>query len=240
MLLGRLTLALVVLAGPALAQDPLRPQPPQIVTAAQAEQRVKPDRASITIGVQTRATTAAEAAAQNARKQRAIIDAIKARGVPAEQITTSNFNVSPEQRYREGLPPLTTGFLVSNDVSVDLKVVDQVGPVIDAALASGANQINSLWFGVANPDSARRVALALAVAKARADAEAMARAAGGTLGGLLELTSTEMYVPPIPRPMMAMARMAVADQAQTPIESGEQLIRASVSGRWRFIEAGSP
>jgi uncharacterized protein len=235
----RIAIAGFLLSGSVLAQDPMRPQPPQIVTAAQAEQRVKPDRAFITIGVQTRAPTAADAATLNARKQKAIIDAIKARGVPAEQITTSNFNVTPETRYREGQAPVTTGFLVSNDVSVELRSVETVGSIIDAALGSGANQINSLWFGVANPDSARRIALAAAVAKARADAESMARAAGGSLGGLLELTSMEMHVPPIPRPMAGMGRVAMADMEQTPIEAGEQMIRASVTGRWRFVE-GTP
>src|SRR5258705_13981930 len=97
-------------SGVAGAQDPTRPVVPQIVTSAQGEVRVSPDKATVTIGVQTRAATAAEATAQNSRKQRAVIDAIKARGVPAEQIATSSFNVIPETRYdREGqAAPRTT------------------------------------------------------------------------------------------------------------------------------------
>lgn len=227
-------IAIAVYAGTAFAQEPSHPPVSQIVTSGQAESRVRPDRASIAIGVQTRASTAAEAASQNARKQSAIIEAIRARGVSSDDIATSNFNVSPELRYREGEAPLVTGFTVSNEVDVLVRSVSTVGAVIDASLGAGANQINSLTFTVANADSARRLALAAAVADARADADVMARAAGGSLGALIELTAIEGN-PPMPRPVMAMSRAVAADEASTPIESGQQVIRAEVTARWQFV-----
>ena len=225
----------VVCAASASAQDMSRPTIPQIVTTASGEVRLTPDRATIQIGVQSRAATAAAAATQNATKQRAIIDAIKARGVPAEQIATSNFNVIPETRYdREGqAAPRTTSYLVINTVNVELRRIDQVGPVIDAALVAGANQINSLTFGITNADSARRVALAQAVSKSRADAEAMARAAGGSLGPLLELNSVDQYIPGPPRPFDM--RVAATAEMKTPVEAGEETIRATVTARWQFL-----
>lgn len=224
-----------------VAQEPMRPPVPQIVTSAQGEVRIVPDRATISIGVQTRAATAAEAAAQNSRKQRAVIDAIKAKGVPAEQISTSGFNVIPETRYdREGqAAPKTTSYLVTNMVIVELRRIDLVGPVLDAVLASGANQINSLSFGVANADSARRAALAIAVAKSKADADVMARAAGGTLGPLLELSAVDFGMP-TPRPMMrTMTLDAAMAKESVPVEAGEEVVRASVTARWQFL-SGSP
>jgi len=215
------------------AQVPQVPQPPQIVTGGTGEVRMAPDRAWVSIGVQSRAATAADAASANARKQRAVIDAIKAKGIAAEQIGTSSFNVMPETRYdREGqAAPRTTSYLVSNVVSVELRRLDLVGPVIDAALGAGANQVHSLNFGIAAADSARRVALAEAVGKARADAETMAKAAGGSLGPLIELTAMDFGAPP-PRPMV-MREMAMA--ASTPIEAGQESIRASVTARWQFV-----
>ena len=221
----------------AAAQDPFRPQPPQIVVSATGEVRVSPDRATISIGVQSRATTAAAASAQNSQKQRAVIDAIKARGIPAEQITTSNFNVIPETRYdREGqAAPRTTSYLVINAVTVELKRVDQAGPVIDASLAAGANQINSLSFGVQNADSARRAALALAMAKARADAETIARAAGGSLGSLIEATAMDVGMP---RPIYMRAEAAMAQDKSVPVEPGQETIAAGVNARWQFLPGG--
>ncbi len=223
------------LAIPLAAQDQARPTTPQIVTNASGEVRVTPDRATVQIGVQTRATTAAAASNQNSQKQRAIIDAIKARGIPAEQIATSNFNVIPETRYdREGqAAPRTTSYLVINTITVEVRRIDQVGPVIDAALGAGANQINSLAFGVSNPDSARRAALAIAVAKSRADAEVIARAAGGTLGSLIEINAVDGYTPAPPRPFMA--REALAADAKVPVEPGQESVTATVSARWQFV-----
>jgi uncharacterized protein YggE len=219
------------------AQEPMRPMVPQIVTTASGEVRVAPDRATIQIGVQSRATTAAAAATQNSQKQQAIIDAIKARGVPAAQITTSNFNVIPETRYdREGqAAPRTTSYLVINTVTVELRRIDQVGPVIDAALAAGANQINSLGFGLANADSARRAALAEAVAKSRADAEVMARAAGGSIGSLIELNSVDQYMPGPPRPFDMRVAVGAVAEAKVPVEAGEETVRATVTARWQFV-----
>jgi uncharacterized protein len=68
------------------------------------------------------------------------------------------------------------------------------------------------------------------VANARADAETLARAAGGTLGALLEL-STSSSGRPMPEAIgaTAMARMA------TPIEPGQQSVAASVTARWTFL-----
>jgi uncharacterized protein len=233
-------LALCVGANRGTAQEPMRPSVPQIVTTGQGEVRIAPDRATVIIGVQTRATTAADAAAQNSRKQRAVIDAVKAKGVPAEQISTSGFNVVPETRYdRQGqAAPRTTSYLVMNMVTVELRRIDLVGPVIDAALESGANQINSLSFGVSNTDSSRRAALAIAVAKSKADAEVMARAAGGSLGPLIEMSAGEFYMPP-PRPMMTMMKVEAAQADAVPIEAGQEVVRASVTARWQFL-SGSP
>jgi uncharacterized protein YggE len=236
---GLLVVGMVAVAAQrGMSQESLRPQVPQIVTSASGEVRIAPDKATINIGVQTRATTAAAAASQNSQKQRAVIDAIKAKGVPAEQIATSNFNVIPETRYdREGqAAPRTTSYLVMNTVIVELKRIDQVGPIIDAVLAAGANQINSLNFGVQNADSARRSALAQAVGKSRADAETIARAAGGSLGSLLEIQATDHRMPGPPIPYMAETRAVAANQV--PIEPGEETIRATVTARWQFIGPG--
>ena len=227
--------ASLTLSSSLAAQELTRPPVPQIVVSASGEVRVSPDRATIQIGVHSRASTAAAAAAQNSQKQRAVIEAIKARGVPAEQISTSNFAVIPETIYdRQGQgAPRTPSYQVTNTVTVELKRMDQVGPVIDASLSAGANQINSLSFSVQNADSARRAALGVAVSKARADAETIARAAGGTLGTLLEVTAMDVGMP---RPMYMRAEMSaqVADKS-VPVEPGLETISASVNARWQFI-----
>jgi uncharacterized protein YggE len=206
---------------------------PQIVTSGSGEAHISPDRATIFVGVQTRAATAALAGADNARRQRAILDTLRALGLTSEQLSTVNYNVSPEMQYAPNgtTPPKVVGYTVSNTVRADVRRLDDVGKMIDAALAKGANEISSLQFYSSKADSVRRVALAAAVANARADAEVLARAAGGSLGTLLELSSGESPIRP-PQPLV-MSRMV--DAKATPIESGDQTFSATVSARWQFV-----
>jgi uncharacterized protein YggE len=216
------------------AQDSSRPGPPVIITSGQGEVRVPPDRATVSIGVQSRAATAAAATAENSRRQKAVIDAIKARGIPAEQVSTMGFSVQPETQVdRTGqVAPKTLSYVVSNVVTVDLSRIELVGPVIDASIAAGANQIQGLEYRIANADSARRAALAIAVGAARGDAEVVARAAGGSLGQLIELSATDFQAP-----RYRMAEMAGMQMrgVSVPVEPGLESVRASISVRWQFI-----
>ena len=201
---------------------------------ARVEDEIVPDRARLSLGVQTQAPTAAAAARENARAQQAVLDAVRAQGVPGEQITTSGYAVYPTTEYDQpARRTRVTGYTVQNTVTVELRRTDQVGPVLDAVLAKGANVVSSLEFYSSESEASRRRALARAVERARADAEAMAAAAGGRLGSVVELSSS---FDGVPRPMMAMARMDRAAPAPpTPISEGTQTTSVSVSARWRFV-----
>ena len=236
--------SILMAAAPLAAQQSAQPLPaqlgPDIITSATGEARVTPDRAQVLIGVQTRSATAAQAGADNARKTRAVIDAVKARGIPAAQIATSEYNLYPEYdpQPREGpQAPQVIGYVANNTLRIEVRQLDQVGSIIDAALAAGANMVNTIQFFASNVDAARRSALGEAVSRARGDAEALARAAGGSLGPLLELNTQSQPV----RPVYAaerMMRLGAAD-AQTPIEAGQQTLSVWVSGRWAFLPGGA-
>jgi uncharacterized protein YggE len=208
---------------------------PQIAVTGRGEVKVSPDRATIQVSVQTKAPTAAGAAAENGTKQQSVLAALRALGLGTDQLSTINYNVYPEQRYEQGKEPVIVAYNVTNTILVDVRKLTQVGPVIDAALSHGANMIAALQFYASNTETARRGAIATAIEKARADAEAAARAAHGSLGTLLEI-NIGAYSPPPPRPMMMSRAIAggVA-QADTPINPGEETLSVEVSTRWRFI-----
>jgi uncharacterized protein len=208
---------------------------PQIAVTGRGEIKVSPDRATIQVSVQTRAATAAAAAAENATKQQSVLTALRALGFENDQLSTINYNVYPEQRYEQGKEPVIAAYNVTNTILVDVRKLSQVGPVIDAALSHGANMITSLQFYASNTETARRSAIATAIEKARADAEAAARAAHGSLGTLLEI-DIGAYSPPPPRPIMMSPRAAGGQiMASTPITPGEETLSVEVSTRWRFI-----
>ena len=219
----------------AQAPPPAIAVPPSLVTSGQGEAKVSPDRVSVLVNVQTRGATAAAAAAENARRTKAVLDALGELGLPKDQLSTEGYSAYPELRYdREGGSPRVIGYVVTNSVRAESKRVEQAGAIIDAALAAGANLINSLSFYASSIDEPRRQAIALAVASARADAEAMAQAAGGRLGALLELSTQGPTVPP--RPMFDMAaRGKVAMAEQTPINPGQHTVNVFVTARWTFV-----
>lgn len=234
---------LIVLAGlitslsvatPRFAPAQSAPVVSQIVVTGTGEAHVAADRATIVVGVQSRAATAVVAANDNARRARAVLDTLRALGVGADQLSTANYNVAAEVQYPTGggQSPRVTGYVVTNSVRADRLRIEDIGRVIDASLAKGANEISALSLFSSKADSTRRAALAAAVADARSQAEVLARAAGGTLGSLVELSSAQEPIRPMAQPLMrATAAMAVP----TPIESGEQTVVATVTARWTFV-----
>lgn len=231
-----LVVALAGISAGAEAQQPTiiaQPQVPQIVTTGRGEVRVTPDRATIFFAVETRAATAAAAGAENARRQRAVLDTLRKLGLTDDLLGTAGYQVSPEYVYEERKSPRVIAYVARNTIRAEVRRLEMLGRYIDGALGAGANQISSLSFATSREDEIRREALAAAVTKARADAEAMARAAGGSLGTLLELTSGFEY----PRPMQQMdGRMKAAmSEAETPIVPGDQEVVATVNGRWAFV-----
>lgn len=232
---AQLAMATLLLACPGLrlrAQQPVTAPPiPQINTTGRGEVRAAPDRATIHFSVETRAATAAAAGAENARRQRAVLDTLRKLGVLDEQMGTLGYQLNPEMSYAEGKAPRVVAYVARNTVRLDVRRLELLGRYIDAALAAGANQVSSLSFQNSRADELRREALAAAVVRAKADAEAMARAAGGSLGSLLELTAASETPPP--RPMEMMARAASQD-AETPIVPGDLTVATTVTARWAF------
>lgn len=211
---------------------------PVLSASGQGEAKVTPDRASVLVNVQTRGMNAAVAAGENAQRTKAVVDALSKLGLSRDQLSTEGYTVYPEMRYdKDGGSPHVAAYVVTNTVRAETRRPEQAGAIVDAAITAGANMINSLSFYASSIDEARRQAIGAAVSSARADAEAMARAAGGSLGSLLELSTGGPTIPP--RPMYDMAarssRAMVAES--TPVNPGQQTVTVFVNGRWRFEPA---
>ncbi|HEX8715584.1 MAG TPA: SIMPL domain-containing protein [Gemmatimonadaceae bacterium] len=225
----------LLLAAPALsAQRVGGDVPPSVITvSAQGEIQVVPDRAYVLVSVQTRSSSAAAAAGENANKQTAVITSLRSLGVKDSQISTQNYTVVPETR-NDNLDhtPRIVSYLVSNSLRVEVTDLATVGKVIDSALSHGANQVSSVDFFESQAVDLYRKALAEAVANAKAQAEIMASAAGGHLGSLLELNSSGVRMP---SPMFGAVRMAGVASSETPIMPGQDTIEASVTAKWVFV-----
>jgi len=229
-------------AAPTPTPEPIpaavRPSMPsgQIVVSATEEVEVTPDRARLTLTIETRARTAAQAGSDNARIQTAILDTLAKLGVPAAQLQTVGVSVQPEYEYpSQGFRPTITGYVARNGVRVELRRIGLVGTVMDAGLAKGATQVDGLHFFASNTEQVRRDALRAAVQRARQDADAMAMAAGGRIIGVIELTTGAPVTPQMEfGPQLMMARGAAVADTPTPIEAGTIKVVVTVTARFSY------
>jgi uncharacterized protein len=185
-----------------------------------------PDIATVTAGVVTQASNAASAMADNARKMAATVAALKRAGVADKDIRTSSLSLQPQYRYTEGQPPAITGYQASNQLTVTFRDIQRAGPILDALVAAGVNQIGGPDFALEHPDAALDEARVQAVQKARAKAEVYAKAAGLSIKRIVAIGEAGGYSPQPPRPMMmAMARAKEA----TDLQPGEEKIGVTVN-----------
>ena len=110
-----------------------------------------------------------------------------------------------------------------------MRDIGKLGQVLDALVASGANQVNGPMFEIDEPeaayDEARRAALAKAQARARMYAEAL----GLRVRRIVSIDEGGGFQPPMPMPMMAMARAEKGVAYDTAVSPGETTLAANLS-----------
>lgn len=193
---------------------------------------VAPDQAMVAFAMETRATSAAEAASQNADAMDRVLRAVRDAGFEGLELETFGYSLQPEyaasnnQRTRE-----IVAYTAHNNVRATISDVDAVGRLIDAAIGAGANRVANIAFTASDTEEAEGEALAMAVRNARAQATVIAEALGRRLGPPLVVYGGAQR--PIPlRSDMPMRTAFEAQVAPTPIEVGDQTVSASVTVRF--------
>lgn len=215
----------------ALAQETQVAVPPVqgtlLSVSAEGMTEGRPDMATINLGVTTEADTAQAALAENARRMSALTQALRRAGIAERDIQTSNVSVSPQQQWREGQPPLITGYQANNTVTAKVRNIDNTGRVIDAAVAAGGNTVHGVYFSYQDPDAQLDAARRDAIAEARRRAELYAGALNMRVHRIVAVSESGAFSPPIPVPMMS--RMEAAQDAATPIAPGQIETRVNVN-----------
>ena len=229
-------LALGAVAVPAVAAAQVQTVPVQVplisgtrldVTATGEVTRV-PDLAIISAGVQTLQPTASAAIEENAARMERVRAALQRAGIEDRDIQTSSINLNPEYVYDQNRPPRLTGYRASNTVNVKFRDLKRTGPILDALVAEGANQISGPNLTIDKPESALDEARTRAIANGRARADLYARALGLRVVRLLSVSEGGGYHVPPPMPM-GTVMMAERGGADTKIDPGTQHLQVSVS-----------
>lgn len=204
---------------------------PQIYASGTGELRAPPDLAVILLAVETTGTDAARVGRDNAVRMASLRQGLEKAGIPTAALSTVGYSIRNDRRLQAPRDTIESAnrFVARNGIRVMVTDLERVGTTIDAALASGANQVDDVSFRIADEHELRRKALTLAVAQARAQADAMAIAAGGRLGALIELGPANLSSP------QSAAMFSARVSADTPVSRAELTLTERVVARWRFV-----
>ena len=233
-------LAALMLSASALAQNPPPPGPsvPSVTVSGSAEVAAAPDRATVSLGAVVESKQAQEAQKQIAQIMQRVIKDIKAQGVPDDRIRTTGLSLNPVYSHpapragQEPEAPRVVGYRAANTVRVQVADLERLGGVIDAGIAAGANQLNSLSFDLRDDLKHRKQALQLAAQEARAKAEAIAVSLNLQLGEVIEVREEGG-----PGAYPVERRLAAPAAAGTPIQPGQVQVNAAVHVRFRLVGA---
>lgn len=226
-------LAFPGLSVPGLAMAEVTAAPATITVTGEGVVTATPDLATVSLGVTTQGATASDAMAANTAALSAVLERVKAAGVEGRDIQTSTLNLNPNWAHGDGSSmPEIRGYVATNMVQIRVRDLAGLGAVLDAAVTDGANTLNGVSFGLAEPEPVLDEARKAAVAAARARAELLTGAAGVGLGRILSISEGGGYAPPAP---MFRMEAAMAD-APVPVEAGELGMRATVTVTWEIAQ----
>jgi uncharacterized protein len=189
-----------------------------VSVSAHGEASRAPDIATLSAGVVTQAADAQAATRANAAQMEQVMAAIRRAGIAERDIQTSGVSVHPQYRHVRDAEPAISGYQASNTVSIKVRDIARVGQVMDALVASGANQVHGPGFDIDDRDAVQDEARRAALEKAQARAAMYAQALGLRVRRIVSISEGGGMGPPVP--MMAMARAEAADSG-TPIAPGE-------------------
>jgi uncharacterized protein len=175
-LLTALALPLAAIALDAQTMNPTAEQLQFIRVTGEAVIGSAPDEVMIDLGVTTQARTAQAAASENAQKVERVMAVLKKEAGEGATTRTTQYALNPDYRQvrEENEPPLISSYTAYNMVQVRTKDLARIGRIIDAAIAAGANTIQSVSFSINEQNKARNQALTEATANAMTKAEAIA------------------------------------------------------------------
>ncbi|MBI4002275.1 MAG: SIMPL domain-containing protein, partial [Nitrospira defluvii] len=199
-----LVLMLLMVPSLAPAHDDSTPAVPILTVTGTGNLAIAPDMAYVTFGMQTVAKSLSEAQRQNSSVMQKVIDRLSELHIDKARIQTSSFTVSPQYKpppKRNGdAPPVTSeiiGYLVSNQVTVELFNPEKVAAVIEQTLAAGANHFQGLQWALKDEQQAKLGAMKQAVAKAREKAVTLGEALKLKLVRLISVNEGGQVVRPM-------------------------------------------
>lgn len=199
--------------------------------SATGDAETRPDEAFFQVGVENFGSTGKAASDANAQNIAKVVAALKAAGVPEEDIQTRTVGI---QRITWG--DRKGSYQANNIVAVTVRDIENADAAVTAASEAGANVMSGPDLRMSDPEAAANTAYGKAFRAARARAEAYADAADMEISRVLTIRDAggsqgNRYIPGAPPPpvSVSMRNTAVPEEmAQSNVIQPGQT-RSSVS-----------
>jgi len=202
----------------------------------QGEATAVPDIAMLSLGIEARADTVAEAQAQASEAMDKVMEALKDSGIDEKDIQTQRFSIYPITRWVEHRDKEEIiGYRVTNIVVAKIREVDKAGVIIDAVAEAGGDytRIQGISFAIDDPEPYYEEARAKAMEDAKKKAEQLADLAGVSLGKPTYVSEGAVYWPPTTRGFYEGGVPVPAPE--TPISPGELKITVNVQVAYAIV-----
>lgn len=187
-----------------------------------------PDIAVVEVGFLTEKPDVASAQKENTEKMNKLLAEIKKLGVKEDDMQTTQYQIYPKYDYTEGRSILS-GYTVNQNVSLKIRDLTKISPVLAKVGEVGVNQVSGLSFTIDEPENLQAEARAKALANARAKAEALTKSLGVKI---VRVVSFSEYNQPEPGPLylksMSMAE-GIGGGGAPEIKSGSLEVKVGVS-----------
>ena len=231
-ILAGLLATLSVPATSAMA-DEVRPR--TAFVSGQGEVAAQPDMARVTLGVEARRPTLAEARSAVTASVDRVLALTRDLNIDPKYVNATRLQVQPEYNWNEkDRKRMLLGYVVSRQVEVELRDLDQLGALLERAVSAGANQVGDAALDSTRRKELERQAMALAVQDARLNAEALARAAGVQLGAVRTLNASGS-APPMPMYRMSAAMADAAAPPEATYQAADMKFTANVSAEYDLV-----
>lgn len=206
-----------------------------------------PDVAQFTFGVKTEGgLNIADLQKENTEKVNKAIEFVKANGVEAKDIKTTNYSLNPRYQYYSCPRPETgatpcppaeiVGYTINQTVSVKIRDFAKIGDILSGVIENGANEVSSLSFAIDDQTLIQDQARNEAIAKAKTRAVSVAKAGGFRLGRLLSIEEGAMpvYYDYAMTKSMGLGGAAAESLPAPAIEAGSQEITVTMTLRYEI------
>jgi uncharacterized protein len=212
-------------------------RPRTVSVQGQGEVQAEPDRAFITLGVESRKLKLEEARGDVARAVDAVLKLTRDLKIDQKLVRSTRVNVQPEYNWDNNARERNLiGYFVSRQIEIELRDLEKLGQLLERATDLGVNQLGDPRLDSSKRRELEREALAKAVEDARANADTVAKASGGKLGSARTISASSGFVPP-PMPMarMKVAMAAEAADASQSYQSGQMSFTGTVQIEYDLI-----